>query len=378
MDTSAAGRVGVLVATALNRVDRIAGTRPSNRPPHLAQLTTVLQAAVAEARTAEDHPKRVGRDADLWRLREPGYLRGIVEHPVSRAGSGLVLLPVVLTWVLLGAAEFLYVREYVAVPVGSRPSFFADWLAQPWYRGPFVLSAVIVLTVVWIMLGYRGPAREQAAADELDRVVHQLEVDLLPPLTVLRSRLAPASPVEVTRQAAADLTAASAKFAAATDTLATAASVVDRLAAVVERLAAAVPDLRAQADRLADLDGRLERSVAETARQVKPMTDAVEAVTSAAATAADTTSRSEAVLKEATTRLDEAAALATRTAEHQSTLATAREPFTEAATAVASAATKLDTAASATRDTAARLGEVIKDVNWLTMVADGLRHPDHR
>src|SRR5690349_2239336 len=103
-------RIGSLIASALTRLDRIAGVRPGTRPAHLDQLALVLSAAASEASKADNDPTGVPRDADLWRLREPGYLRAMCEHPIARPGGAMVLLPVVLTWIALGVAELVYLR----------------------------------------------------------------------------------------------------------------------------------------------------------------------------------------------------------------------------------------------------------------------------
>lgn len=370
-------RIRTLIAIALDQLDRVAGTTPGTRPTHLAHLGVVLLAAVSEARQADNDPAKVGRDADLWRLREPGYLRAICEHPVRRPNSAVVLLPVILTWITLGVAELLYLRDYAAVAVADRPSFFADWLGQPWYRGPVVLSVAIVLTAVWIMRGYRRPAREQAVADELDRIVHQLELDLLPQITILLSRLDRASVADTTKRAAADLTQAATLFLTATKQLASSMAVVDRLGTIVDRLVSAIPELRAQTGQLADLDGRLSNSLAEITNQLERLTEAVEGVTRAGQDAARTTTRSEGVLREADARLGEASALAERTAAQQATLTGTQQPLIDAAGTFTAAAGKLDTTVSAVHDTAVQLREVIKEVNWLAMVSDGLRHDEH-
>jgi hypothetical protein len=369
-------QIGSLIERALTRLDRIAGVRPGHRPAHLDQLALVLSAAASEASKADDDPNGVTRDADLWRLREPGYLRAICEHPVARPGGAVVLLPVVLTWIALGVAELLYLKQYTATTAANRPPFFADWLAQPWYRGPVTLSAVIVLTVVWIMIRHRRPAREQAVADRLDRVVHRLEADLLPPLTILRARLGPVSVADTNRRAAAELSQAASRFLTATEQLAGAMAVVDRLGVAADRMLTAVPELHAQTSQLAELDVRLSRSVGEIAGQIEPLTKAVGVITTAESAATGAAARSEAVLGEARARLAEASAVASQTAEHQSVLSQAQQPFADAAGTVASAAAKLDATVTVVRDTATQLRDVIKEVNWLALVSDGLRHPE--
>ncbi|NKE63334.1 hypothetical protein FXN61_44080, partial [Lentzea sp. PSKA42] len=201
---SAAAQVASLTRTAMSTMDALAGVSPANRPPHLAQLNGVLVVAVRQAQRVELNPATADQDADLWRLREPGYLRAICEHPPTHPNNVLVLLPVVLTWSALGVAEWRYVQQYTSSDAASRPPFFSDWLAQPWYLGPVLLSLVIVVTVLWIMLNHRRTWSSQRRADAIDRVAHRLEVDLLEPVAILRAQIG-SSPEQQTRQAAATL-----------------------------------------------------------------------------------------------------------------------------------------------------------------------------
>lgn len=370
------GKVAALIGTAMSTVDRMAGVGPATRPAHLAQLGQVLTAAAHEAAMAEENPGRVGRDADLWRLRRPGYLRAICEHPVGRVNGALVLLPVVLTWIVLGVAELMYVAHYTAIPADRRPPFFTDWLVQPWYRGPFALSAVIVLTVGCMMVNHHRATRQQHMADRLDALVHQLEVDLLPPLTILRGRLPQGSAPEVTRAAAADLSRAAGLFVAATERLADSMTVVDRLGAVVDRYTEVLPELRARTEHLAELDQRVGRSVGELSARLEPVTQVVATIQSAAETARSAVARSESVLREGEAKLDLAERVADHTEAHRAALEAARRPFVDAAVSIGATADKLDATVAAATGLAMQLGEVIKNVNWLALVADGLRDGD--
>ncbi|MGW6937030.1 hypothetical protein ACWGE0_43760 [Lentzea sp. NPDC054927] len=362
-----------LARKTMEELDAVAGTVPQARPAHLAQLAQVLHLAVNQAHLVERDPHAIDRDAELWRLRDPGYLRAMCDHTVDRPNNTLVLLPVVLTWLALGAAELAFVHSHESTPVSQRPSFFADWLAQPPYRGPAALSAAIVVTVLLIIFAYRRPAAAQAVADEVDRIVHGLEVSLGPPLTVLRSKLSSLTVERATRRAAAELQQAAQEFRTATTTLAQSAQIVDRLGIVVGQLANVVPTLQTQAEHLATLDERLARSAAEMRHTAEPLTTAVDTVAAAADTARDAAARSEAVLGHATSRLSQAADVARTTTEHQATLAAAQHPFAEAAGSVAKAADKLNDTVAAVRDVATSLHGAIREVNWLAMVSDGLR-----
>src|SRR5215470_9276700 len=113
-----------IVQSATRQIDQTAGVRPVNRPVHLQQLNAVLRLAVVQAAQAErTDPSVSDRDAELWRLREPGYLRAICDHPVARPNAALVLLPVALAWLVLGIAEFRYAQH-----ADTKEAFFAHWI----------------------------------------------------------------------------------------------------------------------------------------------------------------------------------------------------------------------------------------------------------
>ncbi|GAA4448280.1 hypothetical protein GCM10023148_54280 [Actinokineospora soli] len=186
----AAEQVAVLTASAMQELVRLF----PGRPAHVAQFGAVVGVAARQARQVVQEPGRVGRDAELWRLAEPGYLRGICEHPVQRAGATAALVPVVLTWVVIGGAEAWYSLSHADTPADEKPAFFADWLAQPLYLSPVMLSLAIVLTVAGLMWRYHGPAADQRRADRDDPIAHRLEAGLVEPLAALRAALPPSDP----------------------------------------------------------------------------------------------------------------------------------------------------------------------------------------
>ncbi|CCH32258.1 hypothetical protein ABZ816_34135 [Actinosynnema sp. NPDC047251] len=375
---TAAAEFEGLVGAATTRLDRVAGTSPGHRPAHLAQLDAVLRAAVQQAKQAEAGSSAVDRDADLWRLREPGYLRGIADHPVDRPSSTLPLLPVVVTWAFLGYAEWAYVTEFASSPAAGPSSFFADWLAQPMWRSPVGLSITIVVTVLVIMHVYRKPAQAQRRADEIDRVVHRLEVDLLPSLTVLRAGLGPVQVEEHTRQAAVELGAAAKLFTSATVKLAESTAVVDRLVAGVERLVTALPELGAQAAKLDEVRRDLDQTARLIGTQLEPLATVVTDVSGAAESAREAVIQSGVVLERADAQLADARSVAERHERHREALAAAQQPFTAVADVVAGAAGSLDRTSALLEKTIDELRATVDGVNWLAMVSDGLRHPDER
>ncbi|GAA1335677.1 hypothetical protein GCM10009660_15610 [Catellatospora bangladeshensis] len=375
---SAADQVGRLVDKALADLDRITGSAPATRPAHLAQLDAVLREGVQQARQLEGGSTAVDRDSDLWRLREPGYLRGICDHPVDRAGSTLPLWPVVLTWGALAYAEWNFLQDHRATPVAQRPSFFADWMSQPLLRGPFGLSLAIVVTVLIIMVRYRKPARAQSVADEVDRIAHRLEVDLLRPLTVLRARLGPVRVEEHARQAAVELAASARLFTTATAKLADSTAVVDRLVSAVERMVAALPDLGEQSGKLDEVRARLDRTAQVITTQLDPLASVVSDVTDAAESARTAVDRSAEVLLRAEGGLAEAREVADRHDGHRQALAQAQQPFADVAEVVSAAAGRLGDTASLLQETVTQLRATVDGVNWLAMVSDGLRDAEER
>ncbi|KOX27094.1 hypothetical protein ADK67_14870 [Saccharothrix sp. NRRL B-16348] len=373
---SAADQVDRLATRAVAELDRVAKCGPGTRPPHLAQLDAVLREAVQQARQAQAGSAAVDRDSDLWKLREPGYLRAIVEHPVPRPGSTLPLVPVVLTWGILGIAEYGYVKDFTSIDAVARPSFFADWMTQPLWRGPVGLSFAIVLTVLVIMWRHRGPAKAQDLADDVDRVVHSLEVDLLAPLAVLRARLGPVQVEEHTRQAAIELSAAARLFSGATSRLANSTTVVDRLVAGVERLIATLPELGKQAERLAEVREELDRTAAVITSRLDPLATVVADVSGAAEAAQRAVDVSERVLSRSSEQLAESRSISDQYVGHTEALAAAQAPFTAVADVVAQAAGRLDSTSALLQKTVVELGKVVNEVNWLALVSDGLRAAD--
>lgn len=372
---SAAAQVASLARATMSKMDKAARVSPARRPPHLAQLNGVLEVAAQQAQRVELNPATADRDAGLWRLSEPGYLRAICEHPPAQPNTVLVLLPVVLTWTALGVAEWRYVQEYTSSDPGSRPSFFADWLAEPWYLGPVMLSLMIVITVLWIMLNHRGTRASQRRADAIDRIAHQLEVDLLVPVAILRAQLGSSSPEQQTREAAATLTEAAHRLGEASSRLASASAVVDQLGAVARELVAALPDLARQVEAFSAVQRRFGEQAGEIVAAVAPLENVVADVGTAAGLAREASARSVDVVREAAAHTSLAHDLSARNAAHRELLEEAQKPFSAAADSVAGAADRFQATVSTLQETASNLRETIREVNWLAMVSDGLRHP---
>jgi hypothetical protein len=365
------------IDAAVHRIDLIAGVQPGSRPAHLGQFNAVLELVVTQVRQAErDDVAAADPDLELWRLREPGYLRAICDYPVARPSGVLVLLPVALTWAILGWAEVRYAERYAASDVTARPSFFAEWIAAPGLQGPVLLSVVIVLSVLWIMATYGRAARAQQRADDIDRTVQGLEVDLFAPLTQLRARAVPTTADVHTRRAADALFHVSVRFGDAAAQLAAAQPlvvrlgvVIDRLGIVIDRLVSAMPDLERQASQLVSVDERLRGTAREVAEQMRPVTEIVAGSAAAADAARDAVTRSASALAAADEQLATAKRVSEQSAEHRSSLHEAQRPFT-------AAAEQLDTTAAALHELVGTLKETIREVNWLAMVSDGLRYSD--
>jgi hypothetical protein len=231
-----------------------------------------------------------------------------------------------------------------------------------------VLSVLIVLSVVWIMFRHRRPARAQDRADATDRLVQRLEADLLRPLTVLRAALPVTAEAGQTRMAA-ELTTAARRFGGAAERLSASVATVESFSTAISTL----PDLSTHITRLSEIEQRVERGVAAMAAAVAPVTTVVDDVGKAATVAATAVRQAGEVLDESGRRLVEARALDTAAAEREAVVSAAEQPFTAAAALVEAAARGLDKATAALHRTSTELRTAIDDVNWLAMVADGLR-----
>lgn len=370
--TGAATAVSTLTRNTLTDLSRLSRVDPGRPPAHLVQLEAVLSVASEQAWQIAERSAVVTPDADLWRLREPGYLRAICDVPLPRTGSTLALAPVVVTWTALGGAEVLYLVDYLRTDIAERPPFFAHWLAQPFYLSPVVLSVLIVLTVLWIMFRHRGPQRAGRRADDTDRLVQRLEADLLRPLTVLRAALPVLAEAEQTRMAV-ELSTAARRFGGAAERLSASVATVESFSTAVGTLLDGLPELGAHATRLGEIEQRIERGVTAMADAVAPVVTVVGDVTKAAAAAATTVHRAGEVLDQSAARLAEARALDAATAQRHAVIAAAEQPFAAAAALVEAAACGLDRTTAALHRTSTELRTAIDDVNWLAMVADGLR-----
>lgn len=372
---TAARAVSALLSSMLGELSR----RPDAARPNGRQLGALLRAGRAEAdRIALGDPPTPG--ATLWRLDGPGSLRDAADRVVRRASTVAVLVPVLLTWLLLGAAEAYYARQHAATAPGLRPSFFADWMSAPAWRGPAALSALIVLSLGLIMLSYARAARDQRAADDLDRWAQEQGTTLVVPLERLRSAVAAADSTDRSGRA---LTQAAHRMEAAATSLAGSRGVVDQLgrtlaglASSVGELSRAVPELGRQSAALGETDMRLRAAAADLDRRAAPLVEAVHTVESAAEAARAAGHDAGRARDEAADLADRTAELAERAEHFRSALAEARAPVTAAGETMTSTSDRLAETATTLATTAADLRAVVRRVNWLGLVADGLRHPD--
>jgi hypothetical protein len=374
----AANMIAEQVQRATGEMDRVAGVaRPHHRPPHLAQVNSVVEVAVGQAFQVVPEPERVERDAVLWRLAEPGFLRGLCEHPVPRQPGALVLVPVLSTWGVLGYAEYQYVKEFEKADVATRPPFFTHWMAQPMFEGPLLLSLAVVVSLVVLSALYGRPYLAQRRAQTIDEIAHRLENEMIVPVNALRAAMPPPNADGQLREVAGELQMAARRFDGAARHLAGSVEVVDRLGAAVDRLLAGLPDLEAHTSRLAGVGIEIAQSADMMAEQARPLTSMIVDVGKAADTADQAAATSERVLGQSIARLDEARTVMTTTAGHQEALAAAGQPLAAAATTIESAARGMDATVHALHKTSQALSDTIKEVNWLAMVSDGLRHADH-
>lgn len=342
------------------------------RPAHLAHLVALFGVAKQQAaQVVAGEP--VERDAELWRLREPGVLRAVCDVPVPQPGGVLALLPVAFTWGLLGVAEVMYLTGDLSSDVGQRPPFFAYWLSLPPLLSPLVLSVLIVVTVLVLMFRYVGPARMRRRADRTDRIVHRLEADLVEPVAALWAARTLTDQGEQTRRLAVELTSAARRFGGAAERLDAAVSTVERLGDAVSRLLDGLPHLGAHVTRLADVEQRIGRGAEVLEVAVRPVAELVDEVERAVSSAGAAVVRAEDVLARADAVAGEAREVSAVTAGQREAVGAAEKPFAEAAALVESAARDLGAATGTLHDTSTHLRAAIREANWITMVVDGLR-----
>ncbi|MEJ2857633.1 MULTISPECIES: hypothetical protein [unclassified Saccharothrix] len=338
---------------------------------HLAHLSALFDVATRQARQVVDgRPVEVG--AELWRLREPGMLRAVCEVPIAQPGGVLALLPVAITWGLLGVAEAMYLTGDLGADPNQRPPFFAYWLSLPLPLSPLLLSLLIVVTVVILMFRYVKPARERSRAERADGIVHRLEVALVEPLAVLWDARLATEQGEQTRRLAVELTSAARRFGGAAERLDAAVATVERLGDAVSRLLDGLPHLGAHVTRLADVEQRIGRGAEVLEVAVRPVAELVGEVSRAASSAGAAVVRAEDVLARADTVVGEARSVSAVTAGHREAVGSAEQPFAAAAALVESAARDLGAATGTLHETSKHLRTAIREANWMAMVADGL------
>ncbi|NUT92601.1 MAG: hypothetical protein HOY78_11280 [Saccharothrix sp.] len=340
---------------------------------HLAHLSALFDVATGQAWQVARGSTMVEADAELWRLREPGLLRAVCEVPVAQPGGVLALLPVAITWGLLGVAEAMYLTGDLSDDPSQRPPFFAYWLSLPAPLSPLLLSLLIVATVVILMSRYVKPARERRRVDRADRIVHRLEVDLVAPLAALWAARPVTEQGEQARRLAVELTSAARRFGGAAERLDAAVATVERLGDAVSRLLDGLPHLGAHVTRLAEVEQRIGRGAEVLEVAVRPVTDLVGEVGRAASSAGAAVVRAEDVLARADTVVGEARSVSAVTAGQRDAVGSAEQPFAAAAALVESAARDLGTATGTLNETSKHLRRAIHEANWMTMVVDGLR-----
>ncbi|MEU7531698.1 hypothetical protein AB0A74_38605 [Saccharothrix sp. NPDC042600] len=370
--TEAAQQVEYLTDRAVIELTGLHGAS-GVRPPHLAHLVALFDVAKRQAWAVVNGSPLVERDAELWRLREPGLLRAVCDVPVAQPGGVPALLPVAITWGLLGVAEAMYLAGDLSADLGERPPFFAYWLSLPLPLSPVSLSVLIVATVAVLMVRYVKPARARRRADRADRVVHRLEADLVEPLATLWAARPVTDQGEQTRRLAVELTSAARRFGGAAERLDAAVATVERLGDAVSRLLDGLPHLGAHVTRLADVEQRIGRGAEVLEVAVRPVTELVDEVGRAVSSAGAAVVRAEDVLARADVVAGQARQVAVVTAEQRAAVGTAEQPFAEAAARVESAARDLGAATGTLHEAGKQLRTAIREANWMAMVVDGLR-----
>lgn len=350
------------VRAVLARVDDLGGD--------VIQLQKVTEVARGQVRQAQDDPA-VGRDPglDLWRLREPGYLRALVDVEPPRVNNALVLLPVLLSWLVLGLAELAYRRT--TADAGGEPAqpFFAAWMSGPLLLSPVMLSLVIFASVGWLMWRYNSTSNAHADLDRLDREVRDIEIALLEPLVRFR-RQCLRSTVEGTQQRSADaLFEASRQLRETAEQLTGSLTAAQDLRSVLARLLDELPDVGAQAVRLGRINDELRDAADHVAAETRPLTDLV-------STAAEGAVALGAAMASATATMERAQRLESTMAEQNGVVDVSGHPFVEASERMAVATRQLADVARIVHETSATLCDAVQRVNYFSLVVDGIRNPE--
>lgn len=363
-------------------VDKITGSTVRTRPQYLKRLSSVCSSAEREAKSlCESGSDEIPEQTDalaIWDLTQPGSLTPLVQHHVPAPRGWWTLVPVVIAWTFLGAAEFWYRGQVRADPELAAAGFFAVWIDGPFVLGPTMMAIIIVVTVISIMRQYAKFSRELARADRIDAVVDELERKVRPlvrklrGLVLARRRLADTGDDADLRAAASALSGAAFYFETAVrgagDFLSATASLQQlgpTIATQVENLVRAVERSESAAEGFGTGARQVAAAVAESRES------AIEAAESAMMTA----TRLDGV-DDAVATANEAVTLAVR---HADAAARANEPLQQIIESLRESAELLRTTAQAIGKSTATLAETTDRLGWAISVADGLnREPPGR
>jgi hypothetical protein len=350
------------VVAVLDRAARLVGGPP--------QFTAVVAVARRQAKDIADGSLTLAHDADLdlWKMREPGYLVALVEPEPPPSRNVQVLLPVLLSWLVLGVAELSHLVRYRDVPADERPPFFSTWMNGPTLLSPVVLSIVIVISVGWLMWRHHRTGADQIEARKLERAVQGIETELLDPLTRLREQ-GLAGTVEGTQQRSAEaLLEASGRLQETAEQLGGSVAAATELRTVLDRMLAELPAVGPEAVRLAGITGELRDAGDRVRADAQSMADLVGVATQGAVSL-------ETAMTAARDAVARARQIEDRVAEEGAAIHAGVQPFVAASAAVGVAAERLNTTAETLHRAAADLRVALERTRWFSLVADGLRAP---
>lgn len=350
------------------------GVQWSARPAHaraLRRAHTVLTVALRQLRELPAKPHLVQDPTlELWRLREPGFLRDLVEQPPVRVSGVRVLVPVLATWVLLGFFEWRYIEDQAGIAPAERTPFFTRWMDNVWYLSPVGLSVVVVISVLLVMAGYWRAGAAQRVQDEFERQAEDFEPELLPSLALLREQYLGRGTDDVQQAAAEAVWAAARELRGAAETLGGSVGAAADLRVVLDRLLDRLPEVGEQAARLGTLTARFEEAAEFVAEEAQPLLTLVNQ-------AGNTATALDHAMTLAAEMVQRARDLSEETHRSNGTVDLSREPLVVASRQVQTAVERMDALVASLGSVADALNEAVQRANWISLVADGLRAGDY-
>lgn len=379
---SAAGAVESIVTeltdamtTGRQELDTITHSTPTTRPPYVKRLVAVCSNARSEATSLieedSDASPEYTDSLELWDLAQPGHLLSAVQHHVPAPRGWWTLLPVVIAWAYLGAAELWYRNEIREDPERARAGFFSVWVDGPFILGPTMMAIIIVISVLAIMRQYAKFSRDLKEADRVDEAVENLERQIRPIVRRLRAAVLVRRRENATDNSA-QLTAAASTLSGAAYYLETAVRGAGDFLSATAGLQKLGPTIAAEVERLVKAVDRTALVATSFETSAQQVTDAVAESREAAIEAAESSIRAEHHISS----VDKAAAFASEAmqrAERSADAATrANEPLTTTTDSLRESSELLRTTAEAIGRSTSVLEAAAERLAWAISVSDGL------